>query len=183
MTTFSPLNYELEEYAGYVARREYWDSFACEWRDSPMEAKLIRLGGFVLKGGNLNDVLDLYAEGRDFTYRHQVQSCVLIYIINLMSGGILNIYMKSPILDRLKRLDKEELVLLLTEELKRRIRQTYAYINGDIEKHWEVSKEDLLADDILLKIEEEHWRSHPEEDFGWYLKKEGRWDDPNFCLW
>ena len=105
MFTFSPFNFEVEEYSDYIARREYWDSFAREWRNSPMEAKLIRLGGFVLKGGNLNDVLERYAEGRDFTYRYQVQSCVLTYIINLMSGETLNIYTKSPTLDRLKRLD------------------------------------------------------------------------------
>ena len=66
-----------------------------------MEAKLIRLGGFGLKGGILNDGLERYAEGRDFTYRHQVQSCVLTYIINLMSGETLDIYTKSPTLDRL----------------------------------------------------------------------------------
>ena len=183
MFTFSPFNFEVEEYSDYIARREYWDSFAREWRNSPMEAKLIRLGGFVLKGGNLNDVLERYAEGRDFTYRHQVQSCVLTYIINLMSGETLDIYTKSPTLDRLKRLDKEELVLLLTRELKRRVRQTYAFIKGDVEKHWEVSKEDLLNDDILSEIEEEHWRNHPEESFAWYLKRTSRWDDPNFCLW
>lgn len=183
MKTYSPFECDLKEYIGYIARREYWDGFAHEWTYSPMEAKLIRLGGFVLKGGDLNEVLDRYAEDRAFTYRYEIQFRVISYIINLMSGGTLDIYTDSVTLDRIKRLDKEELVQLLTEELKRRIRQTCSFINGNIEKVWEISKGDLLKDDILDKIEREHWRSHPEESFSWYLKKTNRWTAPDFCLW
>lgn len=183
MITYSPFNFDLEEYSDYLASREYWDGFAHEWTYSPMEAKLIKLGGFVLKGGRLDKVLDEYAKGRDFSYRHEIQRCVLIYIMELLSGGTLSIYMKSVTLDRIKRLDKEELVQLLTEELKRRIRQTYSFINRHLELIWEVSRDDLLKDDILEKIEREHWRSHPEESFSWYLNKTRRWDNPDFCIW
>ena len=55
----------LEEYEQILANREYWDNISGEWEMcSKMEDKLVRLGTFVQRGGDLNRVIALYAEGR-----------------------------------------------------------------------------------------------------------------------
>ena len=52
----------LEEYEQILANREYWDNISGEWEMcSKMEDKLVRLGTFVQRGGDLNRVIALYA--------------------------------------------------------------------------------------------------------------------------
>ena len=67
--------------------REYWDDFADEWNNSTIEEKLIRLAGYVKQGGDLNLVLNSYAENRDLSYRYRIQHCVFAYIERLISGS------------------------------------------------------------------------------------------------
>ena len=70
-------NLPLEEFEQILANREYWDSTSCEWENySKMEEKLVRIGTFVQRGGDLNRVIAFYAEGREYTYRVKVQHCL-----------------------------------------------------------------------------------------------------------
>lgn len=169
-----PLICSLSEYEKWLTMREYWDDFADEWNNSTIEEKLIRLVGYVKQGGDLNLVLNSYAENRDLSYRYRIQHCVFAYIERLISGS--HFAFGTPIISRIKRLDKEELVKLLTEELIRSVKEIKDYDADFIPiSYWDVTDEYLNNDDILDRIEREHWRKNPDENFSYYLGKEKRW--------
>lgn len=82
-------NVSLEDFEQILANREYWDSISCEWENnSKLEVKLTHLGTFVQRGGDLNRVIALYAEGREYTYRVMIQHCLERYIEVLMNKRI-----------------------------------------------------------------------------------------------
>ncbi len=82
----------LEEYEQILANREYWDNISGEWEMcSKMEDKLVRLGTFVKRGGDLNRVIALYAEGREYTYRVTIQHCIERYLEALAKKRIQNL--------------------------------------------------------------------------------------------
>ncbi len=178
-----PLNCSLSEYEGWLAMREYWDDFSDEWNDSTIEEKLIHLAGFVKQGGDLNVVLNSYAEYRDALYRCRIQECVFGYIERLMSGDLFKF--GAPIIDRIKCLDKEELVQLLSEELKRCVVEEEEYDENFVKvSYWKIVDKYLNKDDILDMIEREHWKKFPNESFSYYWGKSKRWDyGIEYSLW
>ena len=179
----TPLNCPLEEYEGWIAMKEYWDDYSHEWSYSTLEEKLIRLAGFVKLGGDLNTVLNDYAEGRDESYRCRIQCCVFSYIERLISGDLFEC--GAPIIDRIKRLDKEELVRLLTEELLRSVKEIKEYDNNyKLVSYWKITDEFVNNDANLDAIEREHWRKFPDESFSYYSDKSNRWEKgPKYSLW
>ena len=178
-----PLNYSLSEYESWLAMKEYWDDYSHEWTESSIEKKLVRLAGFVKLGGDLNTVLSDYAEDRDAMYRIRIQHCVFRYIERLISGD--HFQFGAPIIDRIKRLDKGELVRLLTAELLRSVKEVRDYDKNDQPfTHWVVSDEYINNDENLDAIEREHWNNFPDESFSYYLDKNKRWDgDDESSFW
>ena len=156
----APYHVPLKEYEGMMANREYWDDLGAEWNWSSMVKKLVRLAGFV-------------------------QFCVLEYILKLMVGNRIKSYEKVPLVDRIKRLNKDELVELLTKELKRDVVPSSEMDkNHKFHEHWRLlSDDEWLSDEILDKIEYRHWRKHPEEPFSQYLRRSEFWWDYRHFLW
>lgn len=166
--------------------RLYWDDFASEYSNKTIEEKLVLLGGFIHRGGNLSQVLDEYAEERELSYRQRIQYCVVNYIGYLITGKehILYSSSHSVLCDRLKCFDKAELISVLTNELKKRIQKTFTIEdNGNLTYYWEVSKENLNNDENVDTIERNHWRSNPDEPYSRYLRKAKIWDNPLASLW
>ena len=96
-------NISLEEYEGILANREYWDDISAEWeRLSTIEQRLIRLGIFVQRGGNLNRVIERYAEDREYTYRVTIKACLHRYMERLIPEDVWY--------TRIVRLEKEDVV-------------------------------------------------------------------------
>ena len=115
-------NVPLQEFEGILANREYWDNASYEWENfSKMEVKLARLGTFVQRGGDLNQVIFHYAEGREYTYRVMAQHCLERYIEALTDKRIKDITL------RIYKLEKEEAVKLLAELLKASVNKTCEY--------------------------------------------------------
>lgn len=115
-------NVPLEKYEQILANREYWDNISGEWEMcSKMEDKLVRLGTFVQRGGDLNRVIALYAEGREYTYRVTIQRCIKRYLEALTNERVDNLML------RLFKLEKEEAVKLLSEILKVSIGVDFRY--------------------------------------------------------
>ena len=190
MNKAKPFECDLKTYEGYIARKEYWDDFSAEWSSSTIEDKIIRLGGFVQQGGSLLRMLNRYAKNHDEIYRNRIQHCILAYLKQLITGGF---DYDDPICNRIKCLDKKELVDLLKIELKSRVRKSYDIsINGDVSEMWIIDKEHLnpakpdFTDSVLLdKIQTPHWRAYPEESFATYQRRaQIHWDGANTeSLW
>jgi len=181
----APYNVPLKEYEGMMANREYWDDLGAEWNHSTIEKKLVQLAGFVRLGGNLKKVINHYAKDHDEQYNRRIQFCILYYILKLMVGDRLQWYSKDPLVDRIKRLNKDELVALLTKELKRDVIPSCEMDkNHKFHEHWRLlSDDEWLSDEFLDKIERKHWRSHPEEPFSQYLRRSKWWWDYRHYLW
>ncbi len=182
---YKPFDVPLNEYEGLVCRREYWDGLGTEWGWSSVEEKIIRLAGFVQQGGNLKKIINRYAKDRDETYRREIQHCILEYILVLMAGDIIEIYRNSPFVDRIKRLDKDELVKLLSDQLKASVRERY-YMDKShtIQLGWEIRYENKLSpDEYMDKVDRRHSRKHPEETFYTFMNRPKQWDDPKYSLW
>ena len=147
----------LKEYESVLANRDYWDHCSYEWEHRPMENKLIALGIFVRRGGKLSRVINRYAEGREYTYRHAIQYCVMDYLERLF--GTHDYYV------RIMLLDKRELLWLLTELLKSCVYCGYVrdYRTGLYSDEWRVAKQYKDAESILAPIEERHKRIYPDE--------------------
>ena len=162
----------LEEYEQILANREYWDNISGEWQMcSKMEDKLVRLGTFVQRGGDLNRVIALYAEGREYTYRVTIQHCIRLYLEALTKKRIQNLTL------RLYKLEKEEAVKLLSEMLKvsigvdfRHDKYTSRQVSFGV---LDTSK--LDAEGILTAIEQEHSQAHPDERIGDVKKRARKW--------
>ena len=153
-------NVPLEEFKQILANREYWDNVSCEWENySKMEEKLARLGTFVQRGGDLNQVIARYAEDREYTYRVMAQHCLERYIEALADKRILDITL------RIYKLEKEEAVKLLEELLKVCVKRTCEYDKYKKEYYTirvvETKKVDIEG--ILQTIEKEHRQAHPNE--------------------
>jgi hypothetical protein len=102
-----------------------------------------------------------------------------------MVGNRIKPYEKVPLVDRIKRLNKDELVELLTKELKRDVVPSSEMDkNHKFHEHWRLlSDDEWLSDEILDKIEYRHWRKHPEEPFSQYLRRSEFWWDYRHFLW
>ena len=163
-------NLPLEEYEAILANREYWDDFSCEWEQySTLEQRLIRMGGFVQRGGDLNRVILRYAEGREYTYRVTIQSCLMKYIEHFVS--------KDQWLMRIVRLEKMEAVKLLAELLKATVKDSCEYDRYN-KKYYSVSLLETKGVDveaILLAIEKEHKVTHPDETIEVVRKRAKGW--------
>lgn len=185
MEKSQPLPYESEDYSAHVCGRAYWDDLSAEWGYCPIEKKLVILAGFVNLGGDLNKVLERYAEDRSEDYRSRIQHCIMHYLTHLIEGEPLEYSAPSrPIVNRIKRLEKEELVRLLSEELRRRVVQTCDIDrNGQSSTIWKVSTELIHNDEVLDNIEREHWKNNPEESFSSYLNNTQRWGPFGKSMW
>ena len=153
-------NVPLEEFEGILANREYWDNVSCEWNSySKMEVKLARLGTFVQRGGDLNQVIARYAEDREYTYRVMIQHCIERYIEALADKRIPDITL------RIYKLEKEEAVKLLAELLKASVKKTCEYDKYKKEYYTLrfIETKDVDIKGILASIEEEHRQAHPNE--------------------
>ena len=181
---FQPYNLELEEYEGYLANREYWDDCGFEWSGyHTMDEKLILLAGYVQHGGDLNRVIEKYSENRDKMYTSRIQCAIMLYLYRLISEHLpKEERIKDTSHIRIMFLDRDELVQLLSEELKRRV--TYTLVverpkgnmgNFDVVKSWYVKKADKFDDTVLSKIEQEHKLAHPNEDETTLKQKYERW--------
>jgi len=162
----------LEKYEQILANREYWDNISGEWEMcSTMEDKLVRLGTFVMRGGDLNRVIALYAEGREYTYRVTIQHSIRRYLEALTKKRIPNLTL------RLYKLEKEEAVKLLSEMLKVSISVDFRY---DKYTSRQVSfgvldTRKLDAKGILSIIEQEHRQAHPDETIQDVRKRARKW--------
>ena len=181
---YEPFNVPLDDYEGYIGRREYWDDLGTEWGWSPIEQKIIRLAGFVQQGGNLKKVINHYAKDRDEEYRSRIQYCIMDYILKLMTGDLVHRHSDLPFVDRIKRLTKEELVKLLSDQLKTSVRKTYYMEHGSIKEGWEIKYDNpKTPDDLLDKIDRQHRRKYPDETFyEWYHRPEKWWSHKQY-LW
>lgn len=165
-------NVPLEEYEQILANREYWDNFSCEWeRYSKMEDKLVRLGIFVQRGGSLNRVISIYADGRAYTYRVTIQQCIKRYLEALTKRRIPNLAL------RLFKLEKEEAVKLLSELLKVSVKQSYEYDKYEKEYFslWILEPKNVDIERILVNIEEEHKETHPKETIEEVRERVNKW--------
>jgi hypothetical protein len=150
----------LEEYEQILANRDYWDNISGEWQmRSKMEDKLVRLGTFVQRGGDLNRVIVLYAEGREYTYRVTIQHCIERYLEALTKKRIQNLTL------RLYKLEREEAVKLLSEMLKASIGVDFRYDKYTSRQisFGVLDTRNLDAEGILSAIEKEHQETHPNE--------------------
>ncbi len=171
--TLISLNLPLKDYESFIESRQFWDDFACEYNDYTQEKKLVILAEFVNIGGNLEKVIKQYAENHDEIYRKRIHWVILYYIWRLMMGNDTMDY-SHIVVDRIKCLDNDELIQLLTKELKKRVRKEYSSIGKT--EHWVVSDKEKYNDEILDKIERNHWRTYPEELYSTYLRKAKRWE-------
>lgn len=176
--TLSPLNLPLKDYESFIERRQFWDDFACEYNDYTQDKKLVILAGFVNIGGNLKKIIKQYAKNHDEIYRQRIHWVILHYIWRLIMGNDTMDY-SHIVVDRIKCLDNDELIQLLTKELKKRVEKEHPSI-GETE-HWVISDKEKYNDEILDKIERKHWQTHPKELYSTYLRKGERWEN-NACL-
>lgn len=169
-------NLPLEEYEGILANREYWDDISCEWEQySTLEQKLIRMGGFVQRGGDLNQVILRYAEGREYSYKVTIKSCLMHYIERFIS--------KDQWYTRIVRLEKEEVVNLLSELLKVSVKNSCEYDKYN-KKYYSVGlleTKDVDAAAILTAVEMRHQETHPYETIE--VVRERAWGWVRESLW
>ena len=165
-------NLPLDEYEQILANREYWDNISGEWgMCSKMEDKLVRLGRFVQRGGDLNRVIALYAEDREYTYRVTIQHCIERYLEALTNKRIDNLKL------RLFKLEKEEAVKLLSEMLKVSIGINFMRDKYSSEEIYfgVLNTRNLDAEGILSVIEQEHRQAHPDESIEEVRKRAHTW--------
>lgn len=181
-----PFDVSLHDYEGMLNNRQYWDDLGAEWSWSTMEQKLVRLAGFVKLGGNLKKVLNRYAKEHDERYNCRIQYCVLCYILKLMVGNRMHWYENDePLVNRIKCLNKDELVRLLTAELKRDVVPScHLDKDGRIHDHWELlSDKEWMSDVNLDRIERHHWRTNPQESASLYFGRAKWWWSNQKYLW
>ena len=183
MKCIKPFDAPLEEYEGLITRREYWDNIAEEWRWSTVEEKIVRLAGFVQHGGNLKKILNRYAKAHDEEYRRCIQYCELEYVLRLLKKDV-DMPTKYLPVDRVKRLNKEELTDFLSDLLKQSVKKQYDMDSMEIKECWEIKYDNKLTPDELMdEIEGKHWRANPEESFDSYLNRSNVWWDGVHSLW
>ena len=162
----------IKDLEGDLANREYWDHISGEWQmNSSIEKKLSKLGEFTHKGGDLNRVIALYAEDREYTYRVTIQQCIHRYIVALIPKKI------PDLLLRVYKLEKGEAVKLLTELLKEGISVNYVgnIYSSDYHRIWKLDNRGMDAESILSSIEEEHRQPHPDETIEEVKERVHKW--------
>ena len=184
-TDVKPYNCDLKQYEARLASRDFWDDCGHEWTYRTLDEKLIILGGFVQRGGSLKRVIKRYSKDRSEIYRCRIHWVIFDYIWRMIMVDVPKIDY-YPMSRRIKRLENDELIKLLSEELKKCVRQTSRTRYNRLGEHeiytcWIVSNEYQYDDSALDKIERRHWRSHPDESFSQYCYKEKRWEEKN-CL-
>ena len=180
MVYLTPFNVPKEEYEGLIARREYWDDGGDEWNWSSIEEKIVRLAQFVQQGGNLNKIINRYAKECDERYRRRIQYCVASYILKIMLGDLFVNNEDAPFVRRIKRLDKKELVKLLSSQLKSSVTKS-SVLDKDYKEHenWIIKYDSKQSPDELLdKIESKYWN-----DFTTYDSRADIWWDGLHSLW
>lgn len=176
----TPFNVAKEEYEDLIARREYWDDGGDEWNWSSIEEKIVRLAGFVQLGGNLKKIINRYAKERDEEYRRRIQYCVASYILKIMFGDLFVINDDVPFVRRIKRLDKNELVKLLSSQLKSSVKKS-SILDKDYHEHenWIIKYNSKISPDNLLdKIEGKYWKEYTSYD-----SRADIWWDGRHSLW
>lgn len=175
-----PYDYDLDYYEGCLATRDFWDDCGHEWTYMSLDEKLVILAGFVQRGGDLKRVMERYVEDRSEIYRCRIHWVIFTYIWRMIMGNdpISNF---NPMSNRIKCLDNDELLRLLTEELKKCVISTCRTRYNRFGEHeiytcWIVSNEFQYDDTALDKIEREHWRSNPDEPITVFWDKAKRWD-------
>ena len=162
-----PYDIEVGEYAKHLATREYWDDFSYEWSGRhTMDQKLIYMAGFVNMGGDLLWVIKQYAKDRSRDYRFCIHGSISKYLFRMISEGLTKGERdKDDSGVRMMFLDREELVELLTEELKRKVKYDYVVDRNTraVEKEWFVMKPTVFDDTVLAEIEQAHKQAHPNE--------------------
>lgn len=163
----------LHDYAGILKNKEYWDYCSAEWHYSSLEEKIKRLATFVQRGGMLMEVLNSYADDHDSRYRTCIQECIWDFLVRIMLGDEKKADIRYVTWgDRIRCLNREEIVELLTEELKRDV-------NGDTIR----SDVETISDDILKGIEDRHHHDHPEESLEEYQHRAELWWSGKIDLW
>ena len=181
-----PLDCDLKQYEACLAIRDFWDDCGHEWTYKTLDEKLVILGGFVQRGGSLKRVIKRYAEDRSEIYRCRIHWVIFTYIWRMiMVDEPMSDF--NPMSRRIKCLENDELIKLLSEELKKCVKETCGTRYDRSGKHevynyWIVSNEYQYDDSALDKIERKHWRSNPDEPFGSYLFKAERWDWMRFLF-
>lgn len=184
MKYIKPFDVPLDEYEGLIARREYWDQLGTEWGWSSVEEKIIRLAGFVQQGGNLKKILNRYAKSHDEEYRREIQYCELRYVLELFKNRK-DMSMEYLPVDRVKRLNKDELTKLLSDLLKKSVRKGYELDSQyQTQENWDIKyTEKLTPSEYMDKVEGMHWRANPDEPFDSYLNRSKIWWDGVHSLW
>lgn len=180
-----PYDCDINQYEACLATRDFWDDCGHEWTHKTLDEKLVILGGFVQRGGSLKLVIKRYAEDRSEIYRSRIHWVIFTYIWRMIMGDEpMNNF--NPMSSRIKCLDNDELIKLLSEELKKCVKQTCNTRYNRFGEHeiytcWIVSDEYQYDDTALDKIERKHWRSNPDEPITLYWNKAKRWERKN-CL-
>lgn len=165
-------NVPRDDYEQILANREYWDNISGEWGMlSKMEEKLIRLGIFVQRGGDLNRVIAFYAEGREYNYRVTIQRCIERYIEVLTEKRISNLTI------RLYKLEKEEAVKLLAEMLKASVKSVYDQDRYSKEWHTygSVDSKNLDGEGFFAAIEQKHQETYSGETIEEVRRRVNKW--------
>lgn len=154
-----------------LATRTYWDTFGEESMTYSLELKLIHLGKFIHNGGDIADVVQLYAESTDDESRLiEIQWSIFYYLEYMINAKeSLLPYRYSPTALRIMRLDKDELLELLQKELLRCV------IPDDM-GNYDITGVSSPNDKNLDSIERRHWRENPDEPIGHYWDKTRFWD-------
>lgn len=170
----------IQEQAVSLANRTYWDTFGAESESLTLEQKLVNLGTFVHRGGNIADVVNLYVERTDDESRlDAVQWMVFSYLEYMINAGkpLEQPYRFNPTAQRIMRLNREDVLELLQRELQRCCDYDPVTDKARLRDVLEINDKNLDA------IERRHWREHPDESFWVYLDRWRRWDRRLPGLW
>ena len=180
-TDVKPYDCDLKQYEARLATRDFWDDCGHEWSYRTLDEKLVILGGFVQRGGSLKRVIKLYAKDRSEIYRCRIHWVIFDYIWRMIMVDVPKNNF-NPMSMRIKSLENDELIKLLSEELKKCVKETCRTRYNRFGEHeiytcWIVSNEYQYDDSALDKIERRHWRSHPDESMDHYFfQMPKRWE-------
>ena len=151
----TPFDLPLNEYEGLIETNQYWDDSGDEANWLTMDQKLIRLAGFVQKGGDLAKVITNFAETHDDYKRKRIQFCVGSYILKLMAGDKYTITTKG---DKDYKTHEDWEVLSNNDDFR-------------------------INDENLDAIERRHWRENPDESYTTYSNRSIYWWNYSNSLW
>lgn len=168
----------IEEQTIAFANRTYWDVFGAEAESLSLDQKIKNLGIFVQEGGNIDEVVNMYAESTDDESRLNALQWAIFYYLEYMINAKESLapYQYEPTALRIMRLNKEELLELLQKELQRCVIFDY---NGS----YVITGVNEINDHNLDAIERRHWRENPDESFTCYCNRTRFWDRRIPGLW